>query len=66
VLTRLRREPWRPAMLTVTVHNGSVDLWGLVDSEEQRSATRIATELTPGVQAVHDFLLLRPPTSGMA
>src|SRR5882724_9609397 len=36
VLSRLAAEPWRPTMLTVTVHDGTVDLWGLVHSVEQK------------------------------
>ena len=35
---RLAAEPWRPMMLTVTVQDGTVDLWGLVHSIEQKKA----------------------------
>src|SRR6516165_11392640 len=64
VVARLGAEPWRPAMLTVTVHDGTVDLWGLVHSPEEKKAARIAAELTPGVRAVVDNIIVQPPGSG--
>ena len=43
-------------MITVgidaTVHDGRVDLGGLVRSPEEKKAARIAAELTRGVRAV--------------
>lgn len=65
LLSKLRSEPWRPSMLTVTVHDGTVDLWGIVDSSAEKNAARIAAELTPGVRSVNDYLVLRPAASGM-
>jgi CBS domain-containing protein len=64
VLSRLAAEPWRPTMLTVTVHDGTVDLWGLVHSVEQKKAARLATELTPGVLAVVDNIIVHRVGSG--
>src|SRR6478672_9841195 len=52
VLSRLASEPWRPTMLTVTVQDGTVDLWGLVHSVEEKKAAQLAAETTPGVRAV--------------
>jgi CBS domain-containing protein len=43
VLSRLTAEQLRPTMLTVTVQDGTVDLWGLVHSVEQSSATGCGT-----------------------
>ena len=54
----------RPTMLTVTVQDGTVDLWGLVHSPEEKKAARIAAELTPGVRAVVDNIIVQPPGSG--
>src|ERR1700730_14990535 len=34
----LASEPWRPTMLTVTVQDGTVDLWGLVHSGDEKKA----------------------------
>lgn len=65
LLSKLRSEPWRPSMLTVTVHDGAVDLWGIVDSTAEKNAARVAAELTPGVRSVNDYLVLRPAASGM-
>ena len=64
VVARLGAEPWRPTMLTVTVQDGTVDLWGLVHSPEEKKAARIAAELTPGVRAVVDNIIVQPPGSG--
>src|SRR5215831_12769133 len=62
--SRLAAEPWRPMMLTVTVQDGTVDLWGLVHSDEQKKAARLAAELTPGVRAVVDNILVQRVGSG--
>jgi len=42
--------------LNVTVTNGVAELWGLVESEEERRAIRVAVENVPGVAAVRDNL----------
>jgi osmotically-inducible protein OsmY len=52
-------------MLNVTVHDGTVDLWGLVASEDEKKAARIAVEIIPGVKAVNDNLMIPPAVSGM-
>jgi CBS-domain-containing membrane protein len=52
--------------LNVTVTNGVVELWGLVESEEERLAIRVAAENAPGVVAVKDNLgRIRPWLSGV-
>jgi CBS domain-containing protein len=66
VTARLKAEPWRPSMLTVTVHDGVVDLWGLVSSAEEKKAARLAVEVIPGVRSVTDNLIIQPPASGMS
>jgi CBS domain-containing protein len=61
VMANLEKEPWAPtALINVTARSGLIDLWGLVDSETQRDAVRVAIEVTPGVTAVNDNLTIRP------
>jgi predicted transcriptional regulator len=57
VTSALQREGWTAhGPLNVTVTNGVVELWGLVESEEARLAIRVAVENVPGVRAVKDNL----------
>jgi CBS domain-containing protein len=64
VIARLAAEPWRPTMLTVTVQDGTVELWGLVHSVEEKRAAQLAAELTPGVRVVVDNIIVQPVGSG--
>jgi CBS domain-containing protein len=64
VLARLDQQSWtHPSLLNVTVHDGAVDLWGIVDSTTEKNAVRVAAEITPGVKAVNDNLVVRPADS---
>jgi osmotically-inducible protein OsmY len=47
--------------IDATVHDGRVDLGGLVHSPEEKKRPRIAAELTLGVRAVVDNIVGRPP-----
>ncbi len=65
VLTQLDAEPWtRPSLINVIVQDGAVELWGIVDSASEKKAVRIAAEVTPGVRAVNDNLIIRPAQAG--
>lgn len=65
LVSRLRAEPWvRPSLVNVTVADGKVDLWGIVDSPSEKRALRVAVEVTPGVKAVNDNVLVRPAGTG--
>jgi len=65
VVSRLASEPWvRPSLVNVTVTDGTVDLWGIVDSSVEKQALRVAVEIMPGVKAVNDNVLVRPVASG--
>ncbi len=65
VVSRLKAEPWvRPSLVNVTVTEGTVDLWGIVDSPVEKHALRVAVEVTPGVRAVNDNVLVRPAGTG--
>lgn len=59
ILSSLKKEEWaHTGLLNVTVFNGIVDLWGLAESKAERKAIRVAAESTPGVNAVHDNLVV--------
>jgi CBS domain-containing protein len=65
VMSRLRSQPWlRPALVNATVADGTVDLWGIVDSETEKRALRVAVEVIPGVKAVNDSVVIRPAGAG--
>jgi CBS domain-containing protein len=65
LLSRLKSEPWvRPNLLNVTVSDGIVDLWGIVDSSVEKQALRVAVETMPGVKAINDSILVRPVGAG--
>jgi hypothetical protein len=53
-------------MLTVTVQDGTVELWGLVQSVEVKKAARLTTEHTAGVRAVVDNIIVQPRWFGLA
>jgi CBS domain-containing protein len=57
----LRTKSWaRPLLINVIVQDGTIDLWGLVESDAEKRAVRVLAEVTPGVRAVNDNLLIRP------
>jgi CBS-domain-containing membrane protein len=64
VVSRMASEAWRPTMLTVTVQDGTVNLWGLVHSVEQKKAAQLAAETTPGVRAVVNNIIVQRVGSG--
>jgi osmotically-inducible protein OsmY len=65
VIARLEAEPWsHPSLINVIVHDGTVELWGIVDSQTEKKAVRVAAEVTAGVRAVNDNLIVRPAEWG--
>jgi len=61
LLSHLKGQNWaHTGMLNVTVNDGVVDLWGLVRSDSERKAVRVAAEATSGVLAVNDNMKLWP------
>ena len=59
IMRKLNNERWtRPALLTVTVQDGTVNLWGIVDSEVEKKAVSVLAEVTPGVRAINDNLII--------
>jgi CBS domain-containing protein len=64
VLVQLEQQSWtHPSLLNVIVHEGTVELWGMVDSATEKNAVRVAAEVTPGVKSVTDNLQVRPTES---
>lgn len=61
LMDHLTQQPWSHTYaLNATVANGVVDLWGVVESDEERHAVRVAAENIPGVAAVNDHLAKYP------
>ena len=59
LMKNLTKERWaRPALLSVTVRDGTVDLWGVVESQAEKDAVHVLAEVTPGVRAVSDNLII--------
>jgi CBS domain-containing protein len=59
VEARLNEQAWtKPWQLNVIVNDGVVELWGVVHSQIEKTAARVATEAVPGVRAVNDNLVV--------
>jgi CBS domain-containing protein len=66
LLAVMQKEQWAPAATTnVVVHDGVVELWGVIIDERQRDALKVAAENIPGVKSVKDHLVWVEPTSGL-
>ncbi len=67
IVEKLRSEPWANCWNTsVFVSAGVVELWGTVESEAMRNASRIVAEGVPGVTEVRDRRGFQPhPVSAM-
>jgi CBS domain-containing protein len=68
VIETLDKESWADLGSTViTVNKGVVEFWGLVGSEAERAASRVAAEAIGGVEKVKDHRCVRglSATSGM-
>src|SRR5665647_732954 len=66
LLAELQKEQWAPiAMTNVVVHDGTVELWGVIADERQRAALKVAAENIPGVKAVKDHMVWVEPNTGM-
>jgi len=62
---KMKSQPWLDAsFLNVIVENGTVQLWGLVSSDDQREALRTLVEETAGVKKVDDRLSVGRPAMG--
>jgi CBS domain-containing protein len=64
VMAKMHNESWtQPGLIGVTVQDGTVDLWGIVESETEKKALHVLAEVTPGVRTVSDNLVVRPMTA---
>ena len=62
MIAELKEQGWvTHGSLNVIVSDRVVELWGWVESEEERKAFRIAAETVPGVRTVEDHLGSVPP-----
>jgi CBS-domain-containing membrane protein len=61
VLKHLENQIWlNPTQLNVTIENSTVNLWGMVSTESERHAARIAAEEVAGGKTVNNNVALAP------
>jgi CBS domain-containing protein len=61
----IKAQSWlKTAFVNLAVKDGVVELWGAVDSIEQRQALRVLVEGVPGVRKVEDNVALFPKVVG--
>lgn len=59
VTARLKAQSWTGTWpINIIVHEGSVELWGVVESEAEKMAIRVVVEQTEGVRAVNDNVVV--------
>jgi CBS domain-containing protein len=56
---KLREQAGGRDLINVVIQNGTVDLWGFVDSDVKKKAARVVAEGTPGIRKVNDHLTVR-------
>jgi CBS domain-containing protein len=60
LLRHLAEQRWADASrLNVIVHDGLMELWGVVNSDAEKQAIRVAAESMGGVHAVSDHLIVQ-------
>jgi CBS domain-containing protein len=65
VMKQIKSEKWsKGSLLNVTVQDGKVQLWGVVDSEAEKQAARVAAELVAGVKAIENNVTVLPVVAG--
>ena len=65
IVAEIARQPWGPrASVDVRVKDGTVELYGTITDERERTALRVLAENHPGVKAVLDHLVWVEPVSG--
>ncbi len=66
IIAAFKHQKWTPDLtVNVTVQDGQVSLYGLVSSEDERRAMRVAAEEVAGVGKVTDYLTLSTGYRGM-
>src|SRR3974390_131393 len=65
VMKQIKSGKWgKGSLLNVTVQDGKVQLWGVVDSDAEKQAARVAAELVEGVKAVENNVTVLPVVAG--
>jgi len=65
VEVQLNKNAWtKPWQLNVIIHDGVVELWGVVHSQIEKTAARVSAEEVPGVRSVNDNLVVWSDVSG--
>ena len=65
IQAELAKQPWGPRPgVEVSVLHGTIDLYGCILDERERTALRVLVESIPGVKAVRDHLVWIEPASG--
>jgi CBS domain-containing protein len=60
IVRQLKSEHWfKSAQVEISVRDGVVKIEGIVMSQEQRAAIRVAAEIVPGVRSVNDQTVLK-------
>jgi osmotically-inducible protein OsmY len=68
VMAQFKSEQWsKHALLNATVQDGTVKLWGIVNSEAEKEAARVAAEQVAGVRAIENnvIVILQPVVAGV-
>ena len=66
VMAQFKSEQWsKHSLLNATVQGGTVKLWGIVDSEAEKEAARVAAEQVAGVQAIENNVIVLPVVAGI-
>ena len=65
VMKQIKSGKWsKGSLLNVTVQRGRVHLWGVVDSEAEKQAARVAAELVGGIKAIENNVIVLPVVAG--
>src|ERR1700730_6040077 len=65
ILAAVARQPWGPrASVDVSVTAGTVELYGSITDDRERTALQVLAESIPGVKGVRDNLVWVEPVSG--
>ena len=66
IMAHFKSEQWsKHSLLNATVQGGTVKLWGIVDSEAEKEAARLAAEQVAGVQAIENNVIVQPVQVGV-
>jgi CBS domain-containing protein len=65
IMAQFKSERWsKSSVLNATVVGGTVKLWGIVESEAEKNAARVAAESIAGVRAIENNVIVLPAVTG--